>query len=277
MKKLIFALLGVTIAVLMYVTFLAKIPIFYFTGNNVAGLVGDSTGENQEYQEIRPEELGIETLEHYSIDSVAIYDDKLNGGIVFGKLDPMKFTVIKPTPEPDPGEGGTEPGNNTPLPTNPPIDYALELEIIERFRESGVLPVDVEYFGISSYFGYRTDPFTKKIAFHKGIDIAATNTNVKDTIYLKPAYAVLDGEVVFAQYNGNAGNEIIIDHGNFQTVYMHLDSISVVKGEQVTAGQEIGKIGQTGRATGPHLHFEVRINNQSVDPLKFLPLDLMIE
>lgn len=116
---------------------------------------------------------------------------------------------------------------------------------------------------IESNFGYRRDPFTYRIRHHDGIDISAP--------YGTPVVAVGRGTVKFAGWEGDYGKMVIIDHGNgYQTAYAHLSKISVTPGQKVEKGTVIGAIGSTGRSTGPHLHFEVRVGKQVVNPYKFL-------
>ena len=100
---------------------------------------------------------------------------------------------------------------------------------------------------------------------HNGIDIAGDRCNGK------PAYAACDGVVVRADWYGGYGNCVIIDHGNgVQTLYAHLSAISVQVGDVLSAGDEVGKIGSTGNSTGPHLHFEVHVDGEIVNPLIFV-------
>lgn len=116
---------------------------------------------------------------------------------------------------------------------------------------------------ISSPFGYRTSPFTGRIAFHKGIDIAARIGT--------PIYAVSAGIVTFSGRRGEYGNLIIIQHPfGFSTLYGH-NSINVVKsGDRVECGQLIGYVGNTGRSTAPHLHYEIRKDGRCLNPRKYL-------
>ncbi len=116
---------------------------------------------------------------------------------------------------------------------------------------------------ISSPFGWRRDPFTGKRRFHEGLDI----TNRVGTPVVAPA----DGIVVFAGRNGGYGNVIYISHGfGITTRYGHLYKIFVKVGQHVQRGDVIGEIGNTGRSTGPHLHYEVRMNNKPVNPINFI-------
>ena len=88
----------------------------------------------------------------------------------------------------------------------------------------------------------------------------------------KPIWTVADGKVIKAKWNGDYGNYIEIDHGNnIHSFYGHLNSYNVKAGDLVKQGQEIGKVGSTGRSTGNHLHFGVLKNNEIDNPLKYLP------
>lgn len=116
---------------------------------------------------------------------------------------------------------------------------------------------------ITSSFGERLDPFNGEGAFHSGIDIGTT--------FGAPVRATADGVVLKAALGNGYGREIEIDHGNgIQTVYGHLSGFAVTAGETVKRGQIIGYAGSSGRSTGPHLHYEVRIRNAPVNPHKYL-------
>lgn len=122
-----------------------------------------------------------------------------------------------------------------------------------------VFPVP-NFKAVSSSYGWRTHPITKERAFHTGTDIPAPAGI--------PVLASADGVVTEAGRKGTYGNAVVIDHGsNVQTLYGHNSSLTVQAGETVTAGQMIARVGNTGRSTGPHLHFEVRHNGQYTNPL----------
>jgi murein DD-endopeptidase MepM/ murein hydrolase activator NlpD len=112
---------------------------------------------------------------------------------------------------------------------------------------------------ITSGFGWRRDPFNGAIKFHKGIDVAQP--------YGQDVRAAASGQVVASGDQGSYGTTVVVDHGGGQrTRYAHLSALSVQVGEHVESGQVIGKVGDTGRTTGPHLHFEVLDNGRVVDP-----------
>jgi murein DD-endopeptidase MepM/ murein hydrolase activator NlpD len=116
---------------------------------------------------------------------------------------------------------------------------------------------------ITSSFGYRTSPFTGKKSFHAGLDIS----NKKGTEVISTA----NGKVSYAAPKAHFGNLIVIDHGYGRvTKYGHLQKILVKPGQTVKRGEVIALLGNTGKSTGPHVHYEVRINQVPVNPLKYI-------
>lgn len=116
---------------------------------------------------------------------------------------------------------------------------------------------------VTSSFGERQDPINGEGAFHAGIDIAAA--------YGTPVRAAADGDVSRAGFGTGYGREVVLDHGHsVSTVYGHLSAMAVVAGDHVTRGQVIGYVGESGRSTGPHLHYEVRVHMVPVNPHKYL-------
>jgi murein DD-endopeptidase MepM/ murein hydrolase activator NlpD len=114
-----------------------------------------------------------------------------------------------------------------------------------------------------SYFGPRIDPFTDKPAYHYGLDIATNEGN--------QIVAPADGIVVQLKNDRMSGKSILISHGlNITTAYFHLDKFMVREGQRVKRGDVIGLVGRTGKALGPHLHYEVRINGTPVNPLRYI-------
>jgi len=150
-------------------------------------------------------------------------------------------------------------------------------EIRQKYLESKgdlkhfptISPVPRNKAWISSGFGYRTDPFTGRRAFHSGIDFAGRTGT--------PVVVTADGIITHAYEDRRLGNVIVVEHdieemnedgqpyirkGLYQTEYGHLDKILVKKGQRVTRGQQIGAMGNTGRSTGPHLHYSVRYQDR---------------
>jgi murein DD-endopeptidase MepM/ murein hydrolase activator NlpD len=116
---------------------------------------------------------------------------------------------------------------------------------------------------MSSGFGYRADPFTGAAAMHAGLDFKGPVGT--------PILAAAEGKVVTAGFNGGYGNTIEIRHANgLVTRYAHLSGLNVRRGQMVDRGVQIGRMGSSGRSTGSHLHFEVRLNGQAINPRKFL-------
>ncbi|MCX7340996.1 MAG: M23 family metallopeptidase [Hyphomicrobiales bacterium] len=141
------------------------------------------------------------------------------------------------------------------------------LAAIERLRSTvNGLPLrrpvahDVEQ---SSSFGHRVDPFTRSLAMHSGLDFRAEHGTL--------VRAAAPGRVVAAEYSGGYGNMVEIEHANgISTRYAHLSHIAVSEGQQLAVGSPLGRVGSTGRSTGPHLHYETRIGGEAVDPQRFL-------
>lgn len=130
-----------------------------------------------------------------------------------------------------------------------------------------ILPINVTDYTMSSGYGFRRDPIYGAAKFHEGLDFAAsTGTDV---------FATADGNVSVARRAAGYGNCIDIDHGyNYMSRYAHLSEILVKEGEPVKRGQLIGKVGSTGKSTGPHLHYEVRFKNEPQNPVNYYFMDL---
>jgi murein DD-endopeptidase MepM/ murein hydrolase activator NlpD len=120
---------------------------------------------------------------------------------------------------------------------------------------------------VTGSFGERIDPFNGEGAFHSGVDISAS--------YGQSVIAPADGVVMLADFMGGYGRAIVLDHGHgITTRYGHLANFAVASGQYVHRGDTIGYIGLSGRSTGPHLHYEVRINDTPVNPRKYLRLTM---
>ena len=144
------------------------------------------------------------------------------------------------------------------------LDRALtELQLLKQKTTRLPLAAPVESRLISSAFGVRSDPFLGESAMHTGIDFVAASGSAVE--------ATAAGTVTQAAANGGYGNMVEIDHGGgMVTRYGHMSSIAVSVGDKVTAGQIVGRVGTTGRSTGPHLHYEVRRDGNPIDPSRFL-------
>ena len=119
------------------------------------------------------------------------------------------------------------------------------------------------YTRISDEYGNRIHPTLGTQQFHNGLDMAAPSGS--------PILAAYDGEVIAASYSNTMGNYVMIDHGDgLITIYMHASSLAVSQGQMVAKGERIGSVGSTGRSTGPHLHFSVRLNGSYVSPWNYL-------
>lgn len=145
------------------------------------------------------------------------------------------------------------------------LDFEQLIAELEKKRNllaatPSIKPVDG---WITSRFGYRKSPFTGRREFHSGLDIS--NQSGKKVV------ATANGRITFAARKMYIGNLVIIDHGHGRvTKYGHLKKVLVKKGQTVKRGDVIGLLGNTGRSTGPHVHYEVRINGAPVNPLKYI-------
>lgn len=139
----------------------------------------------------------------------------------------------------------------------------LTLPVCAARKAAQCFPLDTTVWRISDPYGLRTDPFTGKQAFHEGIDLACAEGTV--------VRAVRDGVVTVAASSAGYGNYLRLLHPDGrETRYAHLQYLYVRPGEIVQAGQALGTVGQTGRATGPHLHLELREQGTAQDPAALL-------
>ena len=136
-----------------------------------------------------------------------------------------------------------------------------EAALKERARVPSIWPVEGES---TDGFGYRGNPFGGGSEFHPGQDIAAPHGT--------PVLAPADGTVIEAGWKNGYGQTVVIDHGNgLATRYGHLSKLEVEAGQEIRRGEELGLVGSTGRSTGPHLHYEVRLGDLPVSPRHYLP------
>ncbi|HET7118585.1 MAG TPA: M23 family metallopeptidase [Hanamia sp.] len=175
----------------------------------------------------------------------------------------LKARGIKPTIK---GPEGGEPDDGI-ISTSEISDfYAKYLNKIAY--NLAYIPLGMPYHGrITSTFGHRENPFGgENVEVHKGLDIAAP--------YGSPVKAMAKGTVEFAGLRGGFGNCIMLKHANgFETLYGHLSKILVKVGQQINIGEQIGRVGSTGRSTGPHLHYEIHRYGEKINPQSFLTLN----
>jgi murein DD-endopeptidase MepM/ murein hydrolase activator NlpD len=144
----------------------------------------------------------------------------------------------------------------------------LEALLVEGSAQRKFLPTlpPIENVNYTSNFGYRIDPFSGQQSFHEGVDFAAETGT--------PINSAASGKVIYADTHAAYGKMVEIDHGNgLVTRYAHASELLVKEGDLVVRGQRIAKVGSTGRSTGPHLHFEVRLNGVSQNPARFLAVN----
>jgi murein DD-endopeptidase MepM/ murein hydrolase activator NlpD len=140
----------------------------------------------------------------------------------------------------------------------------LEKQFSRRFELVASTPTVWPVHGaVNSGFGVRPDPFTGAPAFHEGVDISTARS--------EPVLATADGIVVRARWAGEYGRAIGLAHGDhYETIYGHLEETLVTEGQTVHRGDRVGLVGSTGRSTGPHLHYEVRVDGRPVNPLEYI-------
>ncbi len=225
-----------------------------------------------------------ERIEHIgsTLDRVERFDQKLRSVTLLS--DPQRNRALGP---PEPEAGTPPPPTDTPFTqlttTETPKALLGRLDRLsaEATRQEQSLQELQAYFQdqksllastpsiwpargwVTSDFGQRLDPYTADRVMHGGIDIAAPHG--------KEVYAPSDGTVVFAGLEGGYGNVLVIDHGyGIKTRYGHLAKMLVKAGDKVKRGALIAAVGNTGRSTGPHLHYEVRVNGIPQNPRKFI-------
>ena len=214
------------------------------------------------------ERLQVEALEHAN-SRAAVEIDQLRGALKRSGLDAARFAQRKKMKTSDTG------GPFLPLPREGAVAgfdvllHGLKVRLEEHdelSRTISMLPLRQPLGGrleIASGYGARKDPFGMGWALHPGVDLRAEEGTI--------VRATAAGKVMNASYAGGYGNMVEIEHGEgVSTRYGHLSAILVSEGELVTAGTPIGRVGSTGRSTGPHLHYETRIDGEPVDPLRFL-------
>jgi murein DD-endopeptidase MepM/ murein hydrolase activator NlpD len=208
----------------------------------------------------------VQTEALAAIDRVAQRSASRDAAIVAETgLDPAKLSV----PHEQGGVGGPYiPVDPNALPADSPLArVARDVAAAERLKAlMSFVPLRIPLSGepsLTSSFGYRVDPFLGRLALHPGVDLAeAEGAEIR---------AAAAGRVVHAGPAGGYGIMVEIDHGNgLATRYAHMSEALVEEGERVDKGAVLGRLGSTGRSTGPHLHYEVRVDGEPVDPERYL-------
>lgn len=180
----------------------------------------------------------------------------------------LRAQGVAPLPQGGPFEAAPKSDGNKPEETieasltgaNGMIDH---LEGLQRIVRSLPLAPPLDYYYVSSRYGVRKDPINNTKAMHRGVDFGAKH---RATVFTSAP-----GKVIYAGWKGRFGRFIEIDHGNgVITRYGHLRRIYVKRGQTITYRTKIGQMGNSGRSTGTHLHYEIHVNKRSVDPLKFM-------
>ena len=190
------------------------------------------------------------------------------------------FATIDGTPLADPEFAGFSPSFGTGGPqqmtgtnehvfekfqdrSNRLMTLSQDWQALQSLLECAPLSPPVDYYNLTSKYGNRKDPFTKKPDWHEGVDLGAwPGTKVR---------ATAPGVVTYAGRKGGYGRFVLVDHGcGIETAYGHLKKIHVKKGDVVDHRHVLGAVGSTGRSTGPHVHYEVRIQGKPVDPYQFI-------
>ena len=244
-------------------------------------MLADQRAEAQKAQEVLQGHLNSMAVKLGELQAQVLRLDGLGERLA-------KLAGLKPQELPPPLEPGVAPGRGGPASTSArdlnvdefsTLLAALSRQVDQRSDQLGVLeallvtdsanrkflptrsPIEDGWF--SSNFGWRIDPFTGQKSFHEGIDFPAETGT--------PVIAAASGKVVYAETHPAYGKMIEIDHGNgLVSRYAHNSALFVKEGDLVLRGQRIATVGSSGRSTGPHLHFEVRLNGTPQNPARFL-------
>lgn len=199
-------------------------------------------------------------LENVKLMNTAIEDLHSRSELIETVMNQIGVEIIKTTPKVSENSGGPF------IPADERPHEELMKKVDEYLRTINFMPLGKPVNGlITSKFGNRTDPVNNKKGFHEGVDIRG-----KHGEKIRSTGA---GVVVKAFKNGGYGNYVEIDHGNgYRTIFAHMQNFLVKRGEAVKRGQIIGLVGSSGRSTGPHLHYEIRLNKNPINPNKFMNL-----
>lgn len=219
----------------------------------------------KEIRELRQVNQSFETSIQKLQDQLSGYEDRTRDLAIVAGVESLGDGV-------EAGIGGTAPEESSPSLSRIQARAALldgvldtvEKRLEQRMRWISSTPAISPVRGIlTSSFGYRADPLTHGRGNHQGIDIAAG--------YGQPVHASGDGLVLQTGDQGGLGKAVFLAHGyGVTTRYGHLSAITVRPGQRVKRGDVIGKVGSTGRSTGPHLHYEVRVDGEPLNPIGYI-------
>lgn len=197
-------------------------------------------------------------LENVELMNSAINDLSARSNLIESVMDNIGVQIIKAAEQSPENSGGPY------IPTSESSYGELVKKVDDYLRTIKYMPLGRPVEGqISSKFGTRVDPMNGKKSIHEGVDIKSKRG--------EKIRATADGVVKKAFKNGGYGNYVEIDHGNgYVTAFAHMQKHLVRKGDKVKRGQAIGTIGSSGRSTGPHLHYEIRLHKKPVSPDKFM-------
>jgi murein DD-endopeptidase MepM/ murein hydrolase activator NlpD len=199
-------------------------------------------------------------LENVKLMSTAVSELNERSELIETVMNNVGVKITKETPE----RTGNKGGPFVPV-TETSYDQLLDKadNYLQTIRK---LPLGKPLAGsITSRYGKRRDPVNGKRGFHSGVDIKGKKG--------AKIYATASGKVIKALYNGGYGNFVQIDHGNgYITTFAHMQNYVVQEGDTVERGQLIGQVGSTGRSTGPHLHYEISLNDKTINPAKFMKI-----
>ena len=251
----------ITVALLVTLTLAAA----FFTWGYLSQTVDSAEIERlrNENEQLRSVNSSFETSVRDLQDKLAAYEDRTLELAIVAGLDPTAAG----------GEAGLGGGETEPPSLDEIADRTerldgtlddVEAELQERLRWISSTPAITPAKGIlTSGFGNRRDPFHRGRAFHGGLDIAAAPG--------APVHATADGVVTLAGRNGGLGKAVFLSHGyGLATRYGHMSSLEVKAGQKVQRGDVIGYVGNTGRSTGYHLHYEVHLDGKAVNPAAYL-------
>ncbi len=226
---------------------------------------------DHDIDDIEFEEIALIGYDTYHVRDKDMEEYKNSKVVIYGRVNPMWYwenvsVSIDKAGDDEYGDSLNTKGYD--MLTGKMVDINVGF-IKDKIRRNGSLPVREEYYNITSNFGIRPDPFNEDImVFHTGLDISEIGINGREVM------AVLPGVISKVSNNSGYGNFVIINHGDFATVYGHLEGYirNLEEGLEVEAGDVIGYVGSTGRSTGPHVHLEFDVDGVKVDPKIFMDI-----